>query len=97
MINDPNMISELMKKLDEIPEDIIKNAIKEVIEEDKKESIEELLRDNINNYDLSININYYCIGDYNLYVHKRSTSSNIIQRLFKIGTNKYENEEVEVA
>ena len=87
MINDPNMIEELMKKLDEVPEDIIKSAIKEVLEEDKQEYIEELLKDNSNNY--------YLTTEYNLYVHKHETSS--IKRFFKIEKNEYEDEEVEVA
>lgn len=96
MINDPNMIEELMKKLDEVPENIIKNAIKEVLEEDKQEHIEELLEENTNNYDLNANINYYLTTEYNLYVHKQETSSNLIKRFLRI-KNKYEDEEVEVA
>ena len=95
MINDPNMIEELMKKLDEAPEDIIKSAINEGLEEDKQEYIEELLKDNSNNYDLNVNINYYLTTEYNLYVHKHETSS--IKRFFKIEKNEYEDEEVEVA
>lgn len=35
MINNPNLLNELIKRLDEIPEYIIKNSIKEVIQEDE--------------------------------------------------------------
>lgn len=35
MINNPNLLNELIKKLNEIPEKIIKESIKEVIEEDE--------------------------------------------------------------
>lgn len=97
MINDPNMIEELMKKLNEVPEDIIKNAIREVLKEDKQEYIEDLLNDSSNNYDLNMHINYYLTTEYNLYVHKQETSSNLIKRFLRIEKNKYENEEVEVA
>ena len=55
----------------------------------------EVLKDNSNNYDLNVNINYYLTTEYNLYVHKHETSS--IKRFFKIEKNEYEDEEVEVA
>ncbi len=73
MINDPNMINKLIEKINKIPDEVIRNAIKEIEEEDEKEyfkSLSKLVED------YEINEKYYYEPQYNIYIHIGGTSHN---------------------
>ena len=91
MINDPNMINKLLSDFNNIPDEIIKEAIVEVIQEDEKQNIiqSELKIENKEKY--SIKEGYYYFNDTNEYVHKiNRTSYNLIERILKRHNDKDE-------
>ena len=71
MINYANMVNKLIEKINQIPDDIIIDAIKEVIKEDRKEYFGDLFKA-IPKYDTKEK--YYYDNKYDLYIHMNSTS-----------------------
>lgn len=92
MINDPKMIKKLLEEFNSIPDEIIKKAIKEVIEEEEQSIIEEVFEINESErYKILNNYNYS--NEFNIYIHNERTSrwSNIFKRK---GNENDENVEV---
>lgn len=94
MINDPELIEQLLKELDLIPNEIIKQAIKDVINEDEKENSINVILDGdiVKKYSIKENYNY--TKKFNIYVHNNK-SNNWLNLFRKKENNK--DKEVEVA